>query len=317
VRDALNRAVSRYLSDPNVSLIDYGLRIHDRRRHRIGEEMCVRIHVRRKLYGEAFNAFAARYPERVIDASRIGVPVDVPQADYRLRWWSPWSWYGAAFRSPRARIFSPLRGGISVSSALHFGHGTLGGKVTDRETGRQMILSNWHVLAYAGEPGVPIFQPGRSDGGSSEHTVAHLARHAMDDYIDAAVAELNDARPLDNNQLDLGPVTGPGVPALGMRVVKSGRGTGITRGVITGIEGRQAIVYGGVRRVIRHTVHIAPASEGTLVSAGGDSGSWWLDETSRLAVALHFAGSDDPEYGLAVDMPRVLDALHVNIVPGM
>ncbi len=313
---ALNRAVLLHLFDPNVSLIDLGLRVRDTQDQKLEDELCVRVHVRQKLYAEAFDAFAARYPDRVIKARRIGYPVDVPQGDYRVQGWPWWARYSTAPTSPRSRVFNPMRGGISISNALKYGYGTLGGKVVDRQTGAEMILSNWHVLvgSWYTWPGVAIYQPGRGDGGHSGHTVAHLTRHAMDQFIDAAVAELSGDRLLVNDQLDIGPVTGVSGPLPGMRVTKSGRRTGVTTGIITGIEGRQTMFYSGVERVIRHVVHIAQAPEGGSVSDKGDSGSWWLEQETRQAIGLHFAGSNVPEYGLAIAMPQVLDALNVDIV---
>jgi hypothetical protein len=312
---ALNRAVALHLYDPNVSLIDLGMRVRDSQGHRLQEELCVRVHVRRKLYAEAFDAFAARYPERVIDSKRVGFQVDVPVGDYRVQWWPWWSWYRSTPTGPRAHVFNPMQGGISISNALQFGYGTLGGKVVDRDTGAEMILSNWHVLvnSWSVRAGLPIYQPGQGDGGRAEHTVARLSRHAMDHFIDAAVAELTGTRPLLNEQLGLGPVTGVRQPVPGLRITKSGRRTGVTTGIITGIEGRQVMTYAGVQRVIRHVVHIAKAPDSAQVSAKGDSGAWWLEQDTRQAVGLHFAGSDLPEYGLAMAMSPVLDALNVDI----
>jgi len=313
-KQALNRAILMHLFDSNVSLIDLGLRVRDTRGQRIGDEFCVRVHVRRKLYAEEFEAFARRYPQRVVDAKQIGFAVDVPKADYMAQQWAWWPWQLTAL-SPRGRIYNPLQGGISISNALEYGYGTLGGKVVDRKTGAEMILSNWHVLvgSWSAWPDLAIYQPGRADGGYAEHTVARVTRHAMDQFIDAAVAELTGDRPLLNNQLDIGPVRGVSAPMIGQNVTKSGRRSGVTNGIITGIEGRQAMYYSGVRCVIRHIVHIAQSPEGGQISAAGDSGSWWLEETSHNAIGLHFAGSNVPEYGLAIAMPQVLDALNVDI----
>lgn len=312
---ALNRAVLLHLFDPNVSLIDLGLRVRDTRGQRVEDEFCVRVHVRKKLYAEDFEVFARRYPQRVVDAKQIGFAVDVPEASYAIQPWTWWFGDSTTMSSPRGRIFNPLQGGISISNALKYGYGTLGGKVVDRKTGAEMILSNWHVLvgSWSAWPDLAIYQPGRADGGYAEHTVARVTRHAMDQFIDAAVAELTGDRPLLNNQLDIGPVRGVGAPMIGQNVTKSGRCSGVTNGIITGIEGRQAMYYSGVRRVIRHIVHIAQSPEGGQISAAGDSGSWWLEETSHNAIGLHFAGSNVPEYGLAIAMPQVLDALNVDI----
>jgi hypothetical protein len=312
---ALNRAILLHLFDPNVSLIDLGLRIYDTQGYKIADEFCVRVHLRCKLFGERFEAFAARYPERVIIPERIGFPVDIPQADYQIQWWPWWSWKPTP-SGHRSRLFNPVQGGISISNALENGYATLGGGVFDRKTGREMILSNWHVLAgWYAQRGLAIYQPGRWHGGHSNHTVAHLERHALDQKIDAAVAELANTRQLINDQLGLGPVTGVGNPAVGMRVTKSGCGSGVTKGIITGIGGSKAHYYDGIPRVISHKVHIAQVPEGGQVSRKGDSGAWWLEAGTNKAVALHFAGSDFPEYGLAIAMPQVLDALSVHFIP--
>jgi hypothetical protein len=84
---ALNRAVMQHLFDPYVSLIDLGWRIRDQQDQKIEQELCVRVHVRQKLYREVFDSFAARFPERVVDSQRLGFPVDVPEADYRVQQW--------------------------------------------------------------------------------------------------------------------------------------------------------------------------------------------------------------------------------------
>jgi hypothetical protein len=67
--------------------------------------------------------------------------------------------------------------------------------------------------------------------------------------------------------------------------------------------------------MIRNTVTIDQRQAGEEVSRGGDSGSFWLDASTRQAVGLHFAGSDYPrELGLAMDMRTVLDALGVDLM---
>ncbi|MCB0197586.1 MAG: hypothetical protein KDJ65_36915, partial [Anaerolineae bacterium] len=259
--------------------------------------------------------FAVNHPERVIDADRIGYPVDVPQGNYRIQSQFGWPWTMSQPTGSLSRNTEPMQGGMSISNELIYGYGTLGGKVIDRQTGAEMMLSNWHVLvgAWYVRPGSGIMQPGRGDGGQWTDIVARLKRDAMNDFIDGAVAELNGTRPLINHQVNIGPVTGVTAPVPGLRVKKSGRRSGVTQGIITGIEGRQTLLYAGVQRVIRHVVHIAPINDGDQISAKGDSGSWWLDADRNQAVGLHFAGSNTPEYGLAIAMPQVLDALNVDI----
>jgi hypothetical protein len=308
---ARNRAIAVHFYDPNVKVIDVGLRLKD---GRITDELTVRAHVVKKVRGEAFETLSRAAPKRVIDEDRIGFPVDIIQSSY-LQGLAGWP---APLPLSRVGVVNPLCGGVSISNERDFNSGTLGGIVADVETGGRMILSNWHVLvgsAYAPQQ-MNIFQPGRLDGGSPTNVIARLNRHAIDQGIDAAVADLTDQRRGVNNQVDLGPVNGVDEPVLGMSVTKSGRTTAITTGMVTGVEGVKKIYYGGFPLPIKYVAHIAQDAYGGQVSAGGDSGSWWLDASTKNAVGLHFAGSDDPEYALMISMPQVLDALQVRIITG-
>ena len=313
-RLAMREAVRNWIYDPNVMLIDLGW---PEEGGRVVEDelLHIRVHVVEKFpLGPALEAAIeegktqSKIPDRI-----AGIPIDVPQGRYRLQqsFWDRWSQRA----SLRARRTTPMQGGISISNAYRYGYGTLGGLVEDRQTRARMILSNWHVLAgsWSSQQGWPIYQPGWGDGGSRVDTVAKLSRHAMSSNLDAAVAELTGDRQLINEQLELGPVSGVGWAEVGMEVAKSGRQTRVTRGRVTSVEGILRINYSGVDRLIRNVLTIEPHL-GTEVSAGGDSGSLWLQEGTRRAVGLHFAGSDYPERALAIDLQPVLDALNVNLV---
>jgi len=209
-----------------------------------------------------------------------------------------------------------MRGGISISDEFHLASGTLGGKVHDRITGEEMILSNWHVLAadWRARRGQLIYQPGRMDGGTFANVSAYFNRDAMAANLDAAVATLTGSRRLLNEQLGLGPVARGGRGQLGVTVVKSGRSSNITYGRIVEVNSVARMRYGYLERLIRN-VMIIDSLNGGEVSRPGDSGSWWLDTRTREAIGLHFAGSDLPERALALDMQSVLDALNVDIRP--
>jgi hypothetical protein len=326
-RRAVGQAAMRYLFNPRVSLIDFGYRVRDRQEFRLTDEPCLRIHVRNKPRGEQLESLAYERPDLYLPeeelgalAERYGVSVDLPLGDYRLNealgTYSPVSAPsgGAPLRHDRA--FDPLVGGISVGNAWLPGAGTLGGKVVDRQ-GRQLILSNWHVLSgrwWIGA-GSPICQPGRLDGGGTGHVVAHLDRDGWGSGVDAAVATLaGGSRRLVNDQLEIGPVTGSATPAPLMRVMKSGRTTNVTWGIVTSIlPGRMLTYPDGFPRAVRNIWAIEPELLGDRVSASGDSGSWWLDAERRRAVGLHFAGEREPSRALAIGMPAVLEALDVDI----
>jgi hypothetical protein len=299
----------------------------------------VRVHMRKKLYDQQFAALEAEQPERVVSEERVGFPVDVIEAPYRLQSSfgfffppavaprpapAPLAGPGASPGAgpgvtqevlPRRGRYRPLRGGSS--GIRQYGtSATLGGFVIDRATGAKMALSNYHVLAgsYA-YPGLPTVQPSPNDSGLDPFVVANYTRDAMLDSMDAAVAKLIPGVQCINDQIGLGPVTGLGSPQMGMVVTKSGRTTGVTTAQIDGMEGESGMMnYGGFKTVIRNVFHIA-AMNGGAISDGGDSGSWWLEKATNRAVALHFAGNAPgyADYALAISMPKVLDALKVDL----
>jgi endonuclease G len=322
VRQGLAEAVRGWLYDPNVRFVDYGFREKDGEL-RMGEEPRIRVHVVKKIpAGPALEAATATgVTSGEIPPQIAGIPVDCPQGAYRLHQ-SPYG--GRAFRGAfvargkadvRTSRIQPLRGGISISDARRPIAGTLGGPVFDRSTGQTMILSNWHVLSGVfGRPGGAIFQPGRLDGGTLTDRVATLDRDAMASNLDAAVARLGDERPVVNGQWGLHPVRGSTVAQLGMLVGKSGRTSGVTRGMVTGVEGTQRAYYAAAGyRVIRHVISITPGD--AELSLPGDSGAFWVDEATNKVVALHFAGNQpgETEEALAIDIGPILDALGVDL----
>lgn len=313
-RLALHKTTRAFLFDPNVNLIGVGYPEHNGKIAQ--DELAIRVHVKKKLSGLALEAAAVAGFTQPLPSEIDGFPTDVIQGTYRPDQWQSWRgwWRPATSRDERAARADPMRGGISISDEFHLTYGTLGGKVYDRATGNEMILSNWHVLVadWSARRGQLIYQPGRLDGGTFANASAHLTRDAMGVNLDAAVATLNGSRQLTNEQLGLGLVTGVGSGQLGVEVVKSGRSSGITHGRIVEINSFAHMRYGYLERIIRDVIIIDPLDRGE-VSRPGDSGSWWLNTTTKEAVGLHFAGSDMPERALALNMQSVLDALNVEI----
>lgn len=307
---ARDRAAALHLYNPRVTLIDLGWKIRD---GKLTDQLTVRFHVRQKPEGPSFEAFAVQRPDLVLPSeTELEFPVDYIEASYNTQIGTPAPSVAAIQRD---QSFNPLRGGISISNEWSYSYGTLGGLVKDRSTGEEMILSAWHVLASSAftRPGLRIFQPGVGDGGTLRHTVARFTRHGMNQGIDAAVAKLEGSRSTINEMYEIGLVAGAIEPMIDMKLVKSGRASRVTYGVVSGVEGERTLSYGGLPRTIRHIVHIMQTLETGEVSRGGDSGSWWLEEATYKAAALHIAGNDDPEYALAISMPCVLEALQVDI----
>jgi endonuclease G len=309
---AVREAVSRHVFDANVGLIDYGQRMRD---GRLTEKTAIRVHVHRKLSPANLESAVEAGLTRPVPQKILGYETDVIEGTYRPQLWGlRFNSRSTATGDSRARRADPLRGGISISDERHNAYGTLGTLVIDTATGSEMLLSNWHVLVadWTARPGQRIYQPGRLDGGTEADTVAILERHAMAANLDAAVATLTHARQLVNDQVGLGPVRGVSQAELGLSLTKSGRASGITRGRVTGVEGTAKMNYRGIERLIRDVVTIDPI-DNREVSRAGDSGSCWLAQETMQAVGLHFAGSDVPERGLAVNMQSVLTVLRVRM----
>lgn len=299
---ALDGVRRQWLRRPGVTGVDVGFKIKD---DKLTDDLAIRVHVARKIAvgelasTEIFNE-SGKAPKKI-----GGFPVDVIEGQYGPS--------ATALAEPmvledadedaiagieRITAFDPLLGGISCGNP-RVTAGTIGAIVFDRATCRPMILSNWHVLAGASAAAVGegILQPGRIDGGTQ--TVATLTRMRLDGRMDAAVATLNNARAHTRDILGLGAISGTEAATLGMLVVKSGRTTGITRGIVDGISMSVLINYGDPGVVaFSNQIRIVPRPPWPgvdyEVSRGGDSGSVWLNEANNRAIGLHFAGETDP-----------------------
>lgn len=300
--EALDTVRRSWLRRPGVTAVDVGFKISGQK---MTDELAVRVHVARKLPSTEISK-AEMFNDTGTKDSKVGkFPVDVIEGQYGPS--------DSAVQQPQAlddmdeeaiaalertSTYNPLIGGISCGNP-RVTAGTLGAIVYDRQRCKPMILSNWHVLAGASAAaiGEDILQPGRVDGGTE--VVASLTRMKLDSRMDAAVATLNNARNSSRDILGLGTVSGIDAPALGMNVVKSGRTTGITRGVIDGVSLSVSINYGDPGVVaFSNQIRIVPRPPWPgvdyEVSMGGDSGSLWLRESNNRAIGLHFAGETDP-----------------------
>jgi hypothetical protein len=211
----------------------------------------------------------------------------------------------------------PVRPGTSAGH-YEITAGTLGAFVRVDGSDQPHLLSNNHVLAdeNRGAVGDEILQPGVLDGGQSgTDRIASLQRFvALDaagvNYADAAIAALDDGVEFEASIEEIA-TTGAITPAEDVeRVVKRGRTTGLTHGLVTAIEVDNVVARfstGNLR--FDNQIEIAGAGM-TVFSRGGDSGSLIVDESSGDAVGLLFAGSDQggPQ-GTGVTYANPLDAV--------
>lgn len=314
-----------YLASRNINSVGIGHKISERVP---GGALCIQFTVDQKAAPERLESLGSRLiPPHFVVGGKI-VPSDVLERRYSPSWRIVTE---AAMRKEDRKIRQEmLTPGISV--AHHSGSaGTIGAIVFDRLSGTPFLLSNWHVLQMQaddteGQLNDEIVQPGPFDDNRvAENVVGRLVRSHLGFAGDCAVASIEGRgfRP-DILGLKIAPKR-VGRAELGDLVVKSGRTTQITRGVVVRVDVQTKMTY-GTRVEIVGGFEIGPLRKGSRdeISMGGDSGSAWLavDPKTKtpldVLLGLHFAGEasdDDPEFGLACAAHSVLEKLDVVLVP--
>ena len=223
----------------------------------------------------------------------------------------------------------PLLIGCSVGHFM-ITAGTLGAFCRKRSgEDRTLMLSNNHVLANEDDCSIGdvILQPGRHDGGIRPGDVVAslldwVAFQTSGNLVDAAVAMIE-----PGIEYDLRTLTGDGnlngVRAAplqpGDQVLKVGRTTLLTEGVVTAIEVDDVVVrYDRGLLSFDSQIEIEGAGASSF-SEGGDSGSVIVDRDG-MACALLFAGGDTGGTngkGLtyANEIGNVLAALDIELAP--
>ena len=175
--------------------------------------------------------------------------------------------------------------------------GTLGCLVV-LNNNRLAILSNNHVLANENHarPGDSIIQPGRVDGGQHpEDRIGVLERFVPIQFpgpntVDCAAAwtAFSLVKPQHvTYKMNRRPLS----PRLAMSVMKNGRTTQATQGVITGVAVNDVrVAFDGGIAIFNDQIIIRPIGSGPF-SQGGDSGSVIVSVGTRQPVGLLFAGS--------------------------
>jgi hypothetical protein len=276
----MRRHRKRLKQFPNVRSVDIGYEFSDRRST---GRLAIRVHVNAKQPDAELKP-SERLPEEI-----EGIPLDVIQSNPKLH---------AINRDARQ---VPVIGGVTLGNTRPDSPpGTLGAVVFDQRSLQPMALSNYHVLVVESPQGTDmIAQPQTS---ATADALGNLER--WDKHLDCAVCRIT-SRPVSAELAELGAVGGTQSPRVGMKVVKSGRTTGVTRGVIDGTDGEGF-------SVVPDPDFPAPGGE---ISDSGDSGSLWLESATLLAVGLHFAGEGDPdpaqERAFAKWMTAVEDKLSV------
>jgi hypothetical protein len=114
-------------------------------------------------------------------------------------------------------------------------------------------------------------------------------------YVDAAIFTPDNPADVDLHVAETGAIVAGGTSlTLGDMVVKTGRTTGFTVGLVEGINASINVGYGGTKTAMFEDQLIIRGIEGTEFSAPGDSGSAILTdpESTSLIGGLLFAGGN-------------------------
>ncbi|MFI8829922.1 DNA/RNA non-specific endonuclease [Streptomyces afghaniensis] len=308
------------LEDPNITSVGVGRKVTG---DQPGGEVALQFTVATKAEPEVLESLGTSMIPASITVDGVEVPTDVIERTYK-----PSFHMVAEVESPlRKSRLDPIRPGASVG-AVTVSAGTIGCVVFDRADGTPYVLSNWHVLhGPFGELGIEVVQPGtRDDNRIDRNRMGVLKRSHLGVAGDCAVATIEDRNSLpDILELDVAPRT-LGEPELGDKVVKSGRSTGVTHGIVRRVDTVAKIDYGGVTGV--QTIGCFeigpdpahPSADGE-VSSGGDSGAVWMfkegdNRVSTVLAGLHFAGEgtgEPDEHALACLSTSVFEKLDITL----
>lgn len=250
----------RHLRTPGVTSVGVGhrrIRNEETGVYEETDELCILFTVAKKLAPETLKIDGIRpLPESIHfdDGEEVSVQViersfqttyEIVSKSESYRQWPEIS----SHKQRRSRV-DPVAPGVSVSHKNGTA-GTIGAIVYDNRTGAPLLLSNWHVLSdTSGGTDDEIVQPGRMDSSSVEdNQIGRLLRSHLGLAGDCAVATIDNRNFSDEVfELKIVPRRVAKV-GLGDKVLKSGRTTGVTYGVVTRIGVTANITYGGATGV--------------------------------------------------------------------
>lgn len=328
-----------FWDDPNIVAIGVGFKVSGSNKNFVrdskGDEMvCIKFSVTEKIAPERFMAESIKRTKllpKFLQFNGHSIPTDIEERDYKLHYrLVDGSEVKPQTLNERKVRLNTVQPGVSISNTKGTA-GTLGAIVYDNKTYQPYALSNWHVMAGAdSQPGDTIVQPGPYDDDRIQNNVfGKLVRSHIGMSGDCAISSIENrgfqesiyglnATPYKVADVDLGD-----------KLIKSGRTTDVTRGVVSQVNMTTRMSYDGLNEpAVISSFEIVPIKDAGRtyeISAGGDSGSLWLidDKAKGIAVGLHFGGEaseNDREFALACYLNKVLQKLEVHIPstqPGM
>jgi endonuclease G len=313
---------AEYLQDKNISSIGIGYKnVNGKPTNEIAIQFTVDV----KAAPESLKSLKTTEIPKTINVDGIEVPTDVVERSFV----PSFKLVKETEVELRKSRMDPVQPGLSIAITTETA-GTIGTIVFDKKDGTPYMLSNWHVLhGNRGHIGDDIVQPGPFDDNRIHlNRVGKLVRSHLGAAGDCAIANIED-RKFDNIIFELGvKVDLLGEPELGDKVIKSGRTTGVTHGIVTRVNTMVKIDYEGSTGEQSIGGFEIGVDEDNMpgngeISMGGDSGSIWLlkgpdGKPMNVMVGLHFAGegsSDPTEHAIACYAKSVFDKLEIAPVP--
>jgi endonuclease G, mitochondrial len=311
-----------FLLDKNISSVGIG---YKQKNGSPTKELAIQFTVNKKVATDLLESLDTKEIPKSIMVDGVEFQTDVLERSYS----KAFKIVAEEIGSIRKTRVDPIMPGVSVAN-IKISAGTIGCIVFDRETGAPYILSNWHVLhGPEGNLGDTIVQPGPHDDNRVQlNQIGKLVRSHLGPAGDCAVASI-EARAFKQEDFEIHIKPEKiGEPFLGDKVVKSGRTTGVTHGIITRINTIVKIDYGGtIGEQSIGGFEIGP-DENNLpgdgeISKGGDSGASWLFKSSngkpsKVMAGLHFAGEGSGElneYAIACYAQSIFEKLSITLTP--
>ncbi|HEU4444593.1 MAG TPA: DNA/RNA non-specific endonuclease [Nitrososphaeraceae archaeon] len=322
LRNYVRTRGSEYLKDHNISSVGIGYKKKDGKPTR---EIALQFTVNQKSKPEELERLGTVPIPESISIAGQKIPTDVIQRKYTTEY----RLVAEVQTSDRKKRKDPIYPGISIAN-VNVSAGSIGCIVYDRDFGTPYVLSNWHVLhGPKGTIGDDIAQPGPFDDNRAHlNRMGKLVRSHIGHAGDCAIATI-DGRGINSTIVDLHTIVATiGEPELGDKVVKSGRTTGVTHGIVSRVHTIAKLDYGGSvgeQEIGCFEIELDPNNPPANgeVSMGGDSGSVWLfksgsGQPTNVMAGLHFAGegpSDPNEHAIACYPKSVFEKLQISLSP--
>ncbi len=152
-------------------------------------------------------------------------------------------------------------------------------------------------IAQMGNMVIHFFRP--------SYDLCFMKQSSGNNIVDAAVARPISMDYIHNDILDIGAPKGINVAEAGMPIMKSGRSTGLSKGMVSAVDVTLQVSLNETESAIFSNQVVAE-----MKSMGGDSGSLVMDQNKK-AVGLLFAGSD--KYTIFNQIDKVFELLSVTL----